>query len=567
MVDGHVGDEQVDAQSSDVKLKVFISYSRTDSEVFADELAGGLEFQGGFEVHLDRHSIVEGEEWKSRLGSLIADADTVVFVISPSSVNSPICQWEVDEAVRLSKRILPVLWIAPGKDAAVPAQLAELNYTRFDEGRSFIGGLKSLATALTTDLPWLREHTRLLARALEWDRANRVENRMLSGSDILDAKQWAAKRPNGAPQLTSLHLEYIQTSEEAEKLRNDARLRQNEERARLLKDAEHAAQERTEALTRAEDALKVTATLQRRQAVGVAVAFIILAAIAWFGYGIVQERRTISLEAGREDIRGQVISYATARGEHAADKAKGHETSPYTTVVSQTLKQPNRNIVDALVAAHNEVAEISEFSQRPLLSTSMNGHIYLGQQPVTRKKRAIIVSVDDPNLDGRWLLTGPKHDAEAIAKSLKTTGFADNEIQRLHNVDRMTIESAIEKAGRELRTTKDANKDSPEERLVHYIGLSQVEKTPAPATSFEVEQVAAPANTLLFFFFSGHGVEVKGLDYLIPSLAGGRVGAPQDIVRDGVNVSILIRRIDDTAAASIVLLDTHFPKLFGDNTR
>jgi hypothetical protein len=42
------------------KLKVFISYSWAGL-AFADELVAGLEYDGGFEVTIDRHSIVEGE--------------------------------------------------------------------------------------------------------------------------------------------------------------------------------------------------------------------------------------------------------------------------------------------------------------------------------------------------------------------------------------------------------------------------------------------------------------------------------------------------------------------------
>jgi hypothetical protein len=133
---------------------------------FADELVAGLEFEGGFEVAIDRHSIVEGEDWKKRLGALIADADTVVFVLSPASAKSDICAWEVEEAARLSKRVIPVL-AKPLEGISAPPRLAALNYVRFDEGRSFMAGLKGLTTALKADLDWLREHTRLLARAME----------------------------------------------------------------------------------------------------------------------------------------------------------------------------------------------------------------------------------------------------------------------------------------------------------------------------------------------------------------------------------------------------------------
>jgi hypothetical protein len=57
---------------------------------------------------IDRHGISGGEDWKRRLGNLISEADTVVFVLSPSSAHSEICDWEVEEAARLNKRVLPV---------------------------------------------------------------------------------------------------------------------------------------------------------------------------------------------------------------------------------------------------------------------------------------------------------------------------------------------------------------------------------------------------------------------------------------------------------------------------
>ena len=89
------------------KLNVFISYSRNDL-AFADQLRVAL--QGfGFGVTIDRDDITGGDAWKKRLSDLIRDADTVVFVLSPSSANSPTCAWEVKQALDDGKRILPVL--------------------------------------------------------------------------------------------------------------------------------------------------------------------------------------------------------------------------------------------------------------------------------------------------------------------------------------------------------------------------------------------------------------------------------------------------------------------------
>ena len=197
------------------KLNVFISYSRDDL-VFADQLDAALGL-GGFETTIDRHGISGGEDWKKRLGALIRDADTVVFVLSPSSARSDICAWEVEEAVRLGKRIIPVL-CCPLEGASPPQHLTDLNYIFFyaepkSPGSGFGTGLVRLTAALNTDLDWLREHTRYLQRASEWDAGGRAANRLLSGSDIATAKAWAACRPKDAPEPTPLQLDFIKASE------------------------------------------------------------------------------------------------------------------------------------------------------------------------------------------------------------------------------------------------------------------------------------------------------------------------------------------------------------------
>src|SRR5208282_5347585 len=118
----------VEAARQGDKLNVFISYSRDDL-AFADQLDAALKLTG-FGVIIDRLDISGGEEWEKRLGALIRDADTVVFVLSPSSARSKTCAWEVEEAIQLGKRILPVL-CRPLEDATPPPHLAELNYIFF----------------------------------------------------------------------------------------------------------------------------------------------------------------------------------------------------------------------------------------------------------------------------------------------------------------------------------------------------------------------------------------------------------------------------------------------------
>src|SRR5262249_15916929 len=162
-----------------------------------------LDFSG-FKCVIDREGISGGEEWKRRLGNLISEADTVVFVLSPSSARSEICNWEVEEAARLNKRILPII-CRPLQAVSPPPRLQDRNYILFYKepkvpGSGFGTGLAKLVTVLNTDHGWLRVHTRYHQRATEWDARGRPASRLLSGDDIAEAKAWAAHRPKGAPE-------------------------------------------------------------------------------------------------------------------------------------------------------------------------------------------------------------------------------------------------------------------------------------------------------------------------------------------------------------------------------
>ena len=269
------------------KLRVFISYSRDDLE-FANQLDAALN-ACGFECVIDRQGISGGEDWKRSLGSLITEADTVIFVLSPTSARSEICAWEVEEATRLGKRILPVN-CRPLEGASPPPRLRDLNYIFFyadpkvsDSG--FGTGLASLVAALNTDFDWLREHTRYLQRATEWDRGGRPANRLLSGDDIAEAKAWVARRPKSAPEPTALHLDFIRASEDEAEARSNAQRKQLEEMA--------AAQaERGRALHQAEEAQRKRATMARIRNIALVAVSILALLVGWLGWRAEQERKT-----------------------------------------------------------------------------------------------------------------------------------------------------------------------------------------------------------------------------------------------------------------------------------
>lgn len=191
------------------QTKVFLSYSRQNS-AFAEPLRNDL-IGSGFDAYLDKHAILPGEDWRLRLGALIAGADTVVFCMSPASISSEMCDWEVNEAERLEKRILPVIAVDVD-DSKVPQRLKRLNYLFLRNDTERAGEYAKLIDALERDIAWVREHTLLGEKAREWEEAGQPVNRLLRGDDILEAEKWLARRPSHDQSPTDLHVVFIEAS-------------------------------------------------------------------------------------------------------------------------------------------------------------------------------------------------------------------------------------------------------------------------------------------------------------------------------------------------------------------
>jgi hypothetical protein len=166
---------------------VFVSYSRKDREVVA-AIVTALRAAGD-QVWVDLEGIAPSTMWMEEIKTAIANADSVIFVISPDSVNSRVCVIELKYAVELSKRIVPVL-IRDTPVEAVPAPLPDINWL-FVRPDTFDADVARLVETLETDIDRVHLHTRLLVRATEWD--NPHDHRHPGH------KRWCGVQPGRAP--------------------------------------------------------------------------------------------------------------------------------------------------------------------------------------------------------------------------------------------------------------------------------------------------------------------------------------------------------------------------------
>jgi WD40 repeat protein len=196
-------------------LDAFVSYSRRDQS-FVLGLKEALERRGR-NVWIDADDIPPGAAWRRELGTGIEAADAFVFVISPNSVASPECAEELDRAVALGKRLVPVHY-RPAAD--VPGPLASIQYIHAEQGGGYQRMVEQVDAAITTDHDWVRAHTEWLARALRWEEGGRDRSRLLRGSELDTAERWLTRAAEGKqPPPTSLQAEYIAAGRQAERSR------------------------------------------------------------------------------------------------------------------------------------------------------------------------------------------------------------------------------------------------------------------------------------------------------------------------------------------------------------
>lgn len=190
--------------------RIFISYSRAD-QFAAERLRGALNDRG-FEAYLDLHDIAPAEDWRDRLGKLIASAEKILFLISPDSVASKICDWEINHAEKLGKPVIPVVVReTPMED--VPERLSRLNFIQSRVDAEWVVALNSIEAALTNDLAWEREKTRINELAQLWEHAGKPSRRLLSADDaIREAENWRDATPPAAPAPTELQRIFISAS-------------------------------------------------------------------------------------------------------------------------------------------------------------------------------------------------------------------------------------------------------------------------------------------------------------------------------------------------------------------
>ncbi|MBZ0302196.1 MAG: toll/interleukin-1 receptor domain-containing protein, partial [Anaerolineae bacterium] len=206
-------------------VDVFISYSRRDED-FVRRLHDALA-NVKRDVWVDWEDIPLTADWWREIQTGIEAADTFMFVISPDSARSEVCYNEVDYASKNNKRIVPVVYRSPSREEQQKMHPAvnRHNWVFIHDDDRFEGDFKSLIAALDTNLAYVRDHTRLLVRAKEWEQRDRDDSLVLRGRDLQEAENMLVRSSHiESLKPTDLQTEYVFASRRAANRRQSATL-------------------------------------------------------------------------------------------------------------------------------------------------------------------------------------------------------------------------------------------------------------------------------------------------------------------------------------------------------
>jgi WD40 repeat protein len=194
------------------KATTFISYSRKDKR-FARKLKDALESME-VDVWVDWEDIPHGADWRDEIRKSIQASDSFVFILSPDSLKSKVCTEELEIAVELNKKIIPVLYREIETRKKIHPKLSAANWVFMRTRKENLDTvLPSLVRAVCTDLIWVQQHTRLLQNAVEWERNNRNSSFLLGGSKLEDAERWLIESTASEDrEVVPLQAEYINAS-------------------------------------------------------------------------------------------------------------------------------------------------------------------------------------------------------------------------------------------------------------------------------------------------------------------------------------------------------------------
>ena len=198
---------------NNLMTQVFLSHAEEDKDI--TEKVRRTLMRSGITTWSYRADIEYGSDFQAAIGRGVEEADNVLFVMSPHSLQSQYCQQELDLAQQLNKRII-VMLAASLEDNQIPVNLRNLQYIDLTDNETEADFLKdedNLLRVLKQEAAYFNEHKVLLTKALKWERQQRNPCILLQGYELQHALAWRdLAQTKEAYGLTEIQRAFIEAS-------------------------------------------------------------------------------------------------------------------------------------------------------------------------------------------------------------------------------------------------------------------------------------------------------------------------------------------------------------------
>ncbi|MBD2460597.1 TIR domain-containing protein [Oscillatoria sp. FACHB-1407] len=176
--------------ANNLMTDVFLAYADMDRAT-AVQICNSLRREG-LTVWTNTTDIQAGAAFQQIIDRGIEEADNVVYLLSSAAIQSRWCQHELDYALSLNKRIIPVLLeaVAPHQ---IPTSLRNLQYidlTDNVQATDYQQDESQLLRILRQDAAYHETHKLLLTKALKWERQQQNPTLLLRGYNLRHAEAW-----------------------------------------------------------------------------------------------------------------------------------------------------------------------------------------------------------------------------------------------------------------------------------------------------------------------------------------------------------------------------------------
>jgi WD40 repeat protein len=180
--------------ANNLMTEVFLSYAEENRST-AEQIRNCLRREG-FTVWTNTTDIHAGAEFQQVIDRGIEEADNVVYLLSPAAVRSSWCQHELEVALSLNKRIIPVR-VEAIEQEQIPLGVRMLQYIDLTHDPQNVDSQNvdrqnesQLLRILRQDAAYHETHKLLLTKALKWERQQHNPTMLLRGYNLRQAEAW-----------------------------------------------------------------------------------------------------------------------------------------------------------------------------------------------------------------------------------------------------------------------------------------------------------------------------------------------------------------------------------------